>query len=275
MWQYAPAPTAYADSMDGGIRAGRFVAWGNAVLAGLVSPDTAAERICGRDSCHRVLNWAGQDADTLTVALARLRTAGATGLRLVLPVPGDVLGLPGPAAFNVDALAAGEAVLIDGSPDSGDGWGLIPTVLDENLDHCPGTAVHWQAARVNTGPGDQPTLGEAERELAETMRAATDALDALDVARWRPEAADRISEIRSGAKTDLLAPGYPARAHRVLALAQRVAAIAQLAADDDGAAFNLGGMAGRDAELRALIRAARRAQLAAYNCAAGQDARLA
>ncbi len=260
--------------MDSVLRSGRFVAWGNAVLAGLVSPDTAAERIAGRDGSHRVLEWAGSDEDTLTVALARLRTAGVTGLRLALPVPGDLLGLPGPAEFNVDALDAGEAVLLDGPQP----WGLVPQVGDEDPDDCIGIAVRWQAFRVSAGPGDPTSLAEAERELAETMRAVTDALDALEVARWRPEAADRISAIRSGGNGDLLAPGYPARAHRVLALAQRVAAIAELAADDDGAAFNVNGMAGRDAELRALARAARRAQLAAYNAVAtdaGQDLRFA
>jgi hypothetical protein len=249
--------------MDGVLRSGRFVAWGNAVLAGLVSPDTAAERIRGRDGCHRVLGFAGQESDTVTVALARLRTSGATALRLVLPVPGDLLGLPGPAAFNREALEAGETVLIDGEQ----AWGLLPSVLEEDPDDCPGTAVHWQAQHVNAAPLDLPSLGDAERELAETMRAATDALDALEVARWRPEAADRISQIRSGATADCLAPGYPQRAHRVLALAQRVAAITELAFDDDGAAYNLNGMTGRDAELRQLARAARRAQIAAYNAA--------
>jgi hypothetical protein len=260
------------------LRSGRFVAWGNAVLAGAVSPDTAAERVGGRDECHRVLGLAGQDEDTLTVTLARLRRVGATCLRLVLPVPGDLLGLPGPHEFNLDALDAGEAVLVDGTFENGvAAWGLIPEILDEHPDLCPGTAVHWHAQPINAAPTEFPTLSEAERELAETMRAATDALDALDVARWRPEAADRISEIRSGRGGDLLAPGYPQRAHRVLALAQRVAAIADLASDDDGGAYNIHGMSGRDAELRQLARAARRAQLAAYNSAAGpdQDARLA
>lgn len=253
------------------------MAWGNAVLAGLVSPDTAAERIAGHDECHRVLGLAGQDEDTLTVTLARLRNTGATGLRLVLPVPGDLLGLPGPNEFNLDALDVGEAVLVDGSFANAAAWGLIPAVCEEDPDYCPGTPVQWHARPINAGTMDLPSLGEAERELAETMRAATDALDALDVARWRPEAADRISEIRSGRGGDLLAPGYPQRAHRVLALAQRVAAIAELASDDDGGAFNINGMSGRDAELRQLARAARRAQLAAYNSAStsGQDVRLA
>jgi len=281
MWPCTPGGNPYAFPMDGTFRSGRFVAWGNAVLAGLVSPDTAAERICGPD-CHRVFAFAGQDEESVTVTLARLRKTGATGLRLVLPVPGDLLGLPGPAEFNLDALEAGEAVLIDGTFAGTAAWGLIPGLLEENPDDCPGTTVHWEARPVNASATDLPSLGEAERELAETMRAATDALDALDVARWRPEAADRISEIRAGRAGDILAPGYPQRAHRVLALAQRVAAIAELASDDDGAAFNINGIAGRDAELRQLARAARRAQLAAYNAAAydstngqGQDARLA
>ncbi|NGO73535.1 hypothetical protein G5C65_35445, partial [Streptomyces sp. SB3404] len=35
-------------------RSGRLAAWGNALLAGLVSPDEAAERITGEDDRHRV-----------------------------------------------------------------------------------------------------------------------------------------------------------------------------------------------------------------------------
>ena len=55
----------------------------------------------------------------LAYALARLRALGVTGLRLVLPRPGDAAGLPGPPAFNERAVGRGEAVLTVGGPPLG------------------------------------------------------------------------------------------------------------------------------------------------------------
>lgn len=267
-----PAPRAPT------LRSGRFVAWGNAVLAGQVSPDTAAERICGRDRPHRVVcaRW-GVPADaarpgpsflpagepsSLPVVLARLRAGGVQGLRLALPEPGDPLGLPGPVRFNELATAAGEAVLTVGPHPRG----LVPEILPEDPDGPAGVQVVWRvhpvAARVVL---DLPSLAEAERDLAETLRAATLALAELDVARWRPEAADAITAIRAYSDAEGLAPGYPARAHRVLALAQRIGAITALAADDPGAAFSASEIRARTEGLAPLARAARRAQVAAFN----------
>lgn len=261
--------------MDNGLRSGRFVAWGNAVLAGLVSPDAAAERICGADLPHRVLgatalapSLAGfDDAETgcsLPVLLAALRSTGVQALVLSLPVPGDPSGLPGPAAFNADALTAGEAVLTFGGPPCG----LIPADVEADPDTVAVTGTLWRVSPVEPRPApDLPSLAEAERELTETMRSATDALACLDVARWRPEAAEAIDAIRAGRGTDCLAPGYPQRAHRVLALALRVSAITELAGQDAGGAISARGVALRADELRPLARAARRAALAAYNAA--------
>lgn len=273
MWNSAPAPNTYADPMDSGLRSGRFVAWGNAVLAGLVSPDAAAERITGADRPHRVLGatllapslTALDDPVTgvsLPVLLAGLRPAGVQALVLALPVPGDPSGLPGPPEFNARAIHFGEAVLtVGGAP-----CGLLPEHIAEDPDGVPGPGALWRVEPVAVRAAlDLPSLAEAERELAETMRTATEALDALEVARWRPEAADRLDAIRANTGGECLAPGYPARAHRVLALAQRVNAIAELAADDSGAAYDVRGITGRAAELRPLARAARRAQIAAYN----------
>ena len=45
------------------------------------------------------------------MALRVLRRDGVQGSALVLPVPGDVYGLPGPPEFNAAAAQAGEAVL--------------------------------------------------------------------------------------------------------------------------------------------------------------------
>lgn len=269
--------------MNGGLRSGRFVAWGNAVLAGLVSPDTAADRICGRDRPHRVFGLScspgtlatlrpagGSGADpepegaSLPVMLAALRSTGATGLRIALPVPGDPLGLPGPAEFNALALEAGEAVLVDGAQ----ACGLVPELMPADPDGPDGETVRWQAHPVLGRLAlDVPSLAEAERELAETLREVTEALAAADIARWRPEAAERIGAIRDSAGAEGLAPGYPGRAHRVLALAQRLAAITELAVEDPGAAVSAGSIAARAEDLRPLARAARRAQVAAFNAA--------
>lgn len=67
-------------------RSGRLAAWGNALLAGLVSPDEAVSSIVGEDSVHRVLGLPGEAGPVgLTLALGRMRALGVTGLRVALP----------------------------------------------------------------------------------------------------------------------------------------------------------------------------------------------
>jgi hypothetical protein len=249
-------------------RSGRLVAWGNAWFAGLTSLDEAASYACGTDYPHRVTGMPGEDAPVgFTIALGRLRGLGASGLRLALPVPGDPLGLPGPAAFNELATEAGEAVLTAGGTEP---FGLVPEVTAYGPAGDRGVEVLWRVHPVRAARNnDLPSLAEAERELTEALRDTTEALTRMDVARWRPEAAAAIQAIRGHALEDGgLAPGYPARAHRVLALAQRLGAITALARGDAGAAVSVTETAARAAVLRPLERSSRRAQLAAYNAVA-------
>jgi hypothetical protein len=65
----------------------------------------------------------------------------------------------------------------------------------------------------------------------------------------------------------LLAPGYPPRAVRVLELAQRVAALVEIAEESAAGtgAVSAAQIAERDRLLRPVERAARRARVAAYN----------
>lgn len=246
-------------------RSARFVAWGNAWLDGHVSLDDAADRIVGHDEPHRVHGLPGEtdDAGTaIVVALGRLRGLGIQRLRLVLPAPGDPTGLPGPTTFNAEAIEAGEAVLTVG----GEPLALVPDVRTIGTPDDWICTVRWQVSAVNPPWATAlPSLAEAERELREALREATDELVQLDVARWRPELADALSAIRDGAGADdALPPGYPPRARRVLVLARRVGAIATLA-DDTGAAMSAQAMAARTAALRPLTTAARRAEVAAFN----------
>jgi hypothetical protein len=246
-------------------RSGRLTAWGNALLAGLAAPDDVAQRISAEDAVHRVAGLPGEPAPVgLTLALGRLRALGVTGLRLALPVAGHPLGLAGPPEFNARAMAAGEAVLAVGAV----ALGLVPEVHEAGPVGDLHVDVEWQCLPVRDAPpADVPSLGEAERELAEALRDATDALAQLDVAGAGPAAQAALEAYRARAERgrEVLAPGYPPRAVRVLELAQRVAALVSIASDGHGGAVSASQIAARAELLRPVERTARRAQVAAYN----------
>ncbi|MFI1283901.1 hypothetical protein ACH4U5_24685 [Streptomyces sp. NPDC020858] len=248
-------------------RSGRLAAWGNALLAGLVSPDEAVLSIVGEDAVHRVEGLPGEEGPVgLTLALGRLRAHGVTGLRVALPAPGHPLGLSGPAEFNARALEAEEAVVSVGAP-----LGLVPEVTEAGPAGDVHVSVTWHVLPVREAPpADVPSLSEAERELAESLREATVALTRMDVAGSGPVAEAALSAYRARAEAgrDALAPGYPARAVRVLALAQRVDLMVSLAYEKGhGGAVAASEMAARAEVLRPVERVARRALVAAYNSA--------
>ncbi|WP_225848550.1 hypothetical protein [Streptomyces sp. HPF1205] len=247
-------------------RSGRLVAWGNALLAGLVAPDDVAGRITAGDAAHRVSGLPGEEHGPvgLTLGLGRLRALGVTGLRLAMPVPGHPLGLSGPPEFNARAMEAGEAAVTVG----GAFLGLVPEVREAGPAGDVHVEVEWKCLPVRDAPpADVPSLAEAERELAEALRDATEALARLDVAGAGPaaQAAQEAYRARAARGREVLAPGYPPRAVRVLELAQRVAALVTIAADGHGGAVSASQIATRADVLRPVERTARRAQVAAYN----------
>ncbi|MDN3250072.1 MULTISPECIES: hypothetical protein [unclassified Streptomyces] len=246
-------------------RAGRLAAWGNALIAGMVSPDEAAIAIVGEDAVHRVAGLPGESAPVgLTLALGRLRALGARGLRVALPAPGHPLGLSGPPEFNARALEAEEAVVCHGAA-----LGLVPEVYEAGPEGDVHVEVVWHCLAVREAPpADVPSLGEAERELAEALRDATEMLTRLDVAGSGPVAEAAVAAYRARAERgrEVLAPGYPPRAVRVLELAQRVGMLISLAYENGhGGAVSASEMAARGEVLRPVERTARRAQVAAYN----------
>ncbi|MFJ4436689.1 hypothetical protein [Streptomyces sp. NPDC088923] len=248
-------------------RSGRLTAWGNALFAGLVPPDDAASAIVGEDVVHRVTGLPGERGPVgLTLALGRLRALGARGLRLALPAPGHPLGLSGPPEFNAAALDAEEAVVAVGVP-----YGLVPEVFEAGPAGDAHVEVEWRCMPVREAPpADVPSLGEAERELAEAMREATAVLSRLDVAASGPVAEAAIGAYRArlhgAGASEVLAPGYPARAVRVVELGRRIGVLVSLAYESGhGAAVSAGEMAARAEALRPVERTARRALVAAYN----------
>jgi hypothetical protein len=120
------------------------------------------------------------------------------------------------------------------------------------------------------GDPDVPQLAEAERELAHAMRSATDVL--LGTGGPAP-GTGRTGSARGLGGTGAwdspgqdvsagLAPGYPGRAHRVSALAQRLTVALRLAGERG---LTSGEVAARNEALRDLDRAIRRAMVAAHH----------
>ncbi|NRQ31366.1 hypothetical protein HII36_05870 [Nonomuraea sp. NN258] len=219
------------------------VAWGNAWLAGHVGLDEAADRV------EAVGGPVVAGELPLRRYLAELRADGLRELRLALPAPGDPLGLSGPPPFNSAAVDAGQAVIAV-LPDRC--LGLVP-----GLDLRGSSYVGIRLSVQECGPvrHDLPSLAEAERELTMAMRAATEALTSVDgPSQERPERLGRLG--------GELAPGYPARAHRVSTLATRLSAVLELA-DERG--LTTGQIAVRGSALRELDRAVRRALVAAHH----------
>ena len=251
-------------------RSARLVAWSNAVALGLASPDLAAAEVVADDPPHRVVGL-GPDPVSMPVLLAMVRRSGQATARLALPVPGDPVGLPATDPVLVPAIEAGEvAVLPDvtaAASDAGDAleaaWGLVPAVEE--------SGVRWTAYRTagSTPTNGATSLPDAEQGLAQSLREATAVLDRLDAASWTDQDADDVAALRSGRLDgDGLAPGYPDRAAAVLVRARRLRTIVRLASRGDGGTLTASAAVQRVAALAPLDRAARHAEMAAYNAVA-------
>ena len=255
-------------------RSALLAAWGNAWLAGEAGLPELVERVTAHDDSHTVVGLAVDDLP-VDRAVARLRAGGVQRLRVVLPAPGDAVGLPGPGPFTAAALTASEGVLAL-RPD-GSGTGLVPTLTSHGsaFDGTV-TTVTWASYDVVVaGPDPGPYLHDAEHDLRRGVLACAGALRELDVARWRPEVAEALQELRGQARAGLdedeLPGGYPVRARELLVRARQLAGVLALAGEDLGGAVDTREVAAREAALRDLARLVRHAHVAAYN-SYGHDA---
>jgi hypothetical protein len=219
--------------------------WGTAWLRGHVVSDHMVDGVVDGDAVHLVGGADG--AEPLVLGLGRLRSAGATGFGLALPVAGDPLGLGGPNTFNTAALAAGEAVVATGAD-----VGLVPDRV--------GASVTWGE---HPALGRQvPDVGEADRALRSALLETADELARLDVARWRPEVADELIDLRHP-RPVAAPPGVPSRCLSLAGRGMQAMTIVELALVDDGGAISAAETTERRSALASLERAARRAIVAA------------
>jgi hypothetical protein len=244
------------------VRSGPLAAWAAAFFAGRVSLDQAADAVTGADAPHQVGGLPAFDVELVPLreVLVGWRRAGGS-VRAVLPVAGDVRGLPGPAAFRSAALEHGEAV-------AGAGLGVVPEVVDFAPSSAPSTVL-WQAFLVDPAPPDHIPVADAQYELTTAIRESASALSAADVAGWIDDIADALHDARRASEWLNLPPGFPPRAIALLAQAERLQAILDLAfSDPTGGAIDRTGIAARTSALRPLATAVRRARIAGYNAEA-------
>ena len=221
------------------------VCWGNAWLAGHVGLDEAADRVERQAGPH-----SSPEAPATSPSADSSPTCGRglKSLRLPCPSPGDPLGLSGPPPSTPRPSRPGRPPS-PCFPTGASGW-------------CP-----WRPPRVIVRGGSLavhggrhpyartcPRVAEAERELtARCGRRPT---------RCSAWTGPRRSPRRLETSAASLAPGYPARAHRVAALAARLDAVLRVA-DERG--LTSGQIAARGQALRELDRAVRRARVAAHH----------
>jgi hypothetical protein len=241
--------------------------WSSAWLSGAAAADDVLDALQDWAELHEVVAADERVASTLEIPvrgeagaspaalLAALRRSGAVNAELVMPVPGDVRGLGGASRFASEALRAGEAVVV------GD-LGIVPERLGNNVETG---IIRWTVFEIErtTPPANVP-LGEAEHELTGAMRVAAGMLIELGVAKQRVGVREEL-QARVAERTKSRWPeGMPQRALRVLQRAAEVAAILELAMEDEpGGALSASAAHKRAEALRPLFHAVRTARCAA------------
>lgn len=261
------------------LRSATLALWARAWLDGHVSFDEVIDTVTGAGAAPVVLELpvvpgAQVDAgepharhagpplarptlDRLGAVLIAWRAARAD-VRLVLPVAGDVRGVPGPRPFLDAALEAGEGVY-------GGGLGLVPLPETPGARTATDIPPGWRAFAVGAAAPDPLQLSEAEHEMAAAMRETASLFLAAGLTGGAVPATDLARARR--ASVDLRIPaGFPPRAAALLSQAERLQAMLALAArDPQGGGIDRAAIGVRAEALRQLAGTVRRARLAAYN----------
>ena len=243
--------------------------WSAAWIAGSVAADDVLDALAPWSDAHDVVaadagvavttdlptpDRAGAGLATLLVLLRR-RVSPGVGLdaRVVLPAPGDVRGLPGPAALRTAAIDAREAVVLAGAD-----LALVPSPVADGV-------LRWTVHLVDgVPPPSHPSLADAEHDLRTAVRDAASTLAEMDVARHRPGVREEIAATLRRRPQPQWPAGTPGRPLRVLQHADEVEAILLAASGDDtGGAVSSSAVLARTDALRPLATAVRGARVAA------------
>jgi hypothetical protein len=222
--------------------------WTNAWFAGQAAPDDVLEAISRWAPLQSVaaydavaagntgLPWPGPPDAGAVSLLQTLRTAAGPRdstcrpslISPVLPVPGDVRGLPADTQFEAEALAAGEAV-VAAQPGGPAAIGLVPDFADDDPDTGDAGVLYWTVYALPSAPiAEQHDLGDAEYALRSAVRSAADALADIELRSAGAGVADPrllVSQLLEASRRHRIPRHAPSRALRVLENAAHVDAI--------------------------------------------------
>jgi hypothetical protein len=239
--------------------------WASAWLHGSAAPDAVIDGLHSWAGLHEVvaadeatarqldLPAPGAAPASVVGLLAAARRAGADGGQLLLPVPGDVRGLPPKASLVAAALDSGEVAVLTGAELT-----VVPTVVADGV-------LRWTVfADGPLPPAPEPALPDAEHGLRGAVRQAATTLVELGVARHRPGVRAEIAETLERRVRPPWPEGTPGRTLRVLEQADEVEAILRAAnTDNPGSSLSASVVAARSAALRPLFTAVREARRSA------------
>lgn len=241
--------------------------WAAAWLHGAAAPDDVIDALHTWAGLHEVvaaddeaavvldLPTAGGAAGSVVGLLGAARRVGAQSGRLLLPVPGDVRGLPSDGGLTTAALTAGEVTALGGG---GVDLAAVPEAVADGV-------LRWTVFTPAATPSaEEPLLAEAEHGLRGAVRQAASALVDLDVARHRPGVRAEIAEAMERRVRPPWPEATPGRTLRVLEQADEVEAILRAAERDaPGGALSAAAAAARSSVLRPLFTAVREARRSA------------
>jgi len=235
--------------------------WTNAWLAGQAAPDDVLDALSLWAPRHSVTAYDSEAATVTGLPWPDLNDAGAVSLlqtlrsaagsrsarepafRVVLPIPGDVRGLPANTTCARDAVAAGEAMVV--SAEHGPAIGLVPDFeyadddedgfTDTGFDPAPELcALSWTAYSLpSVPPAPYADLGEAEYALRSAVRSAAEALTRLRAGGSGLDIDDprgMIEQLLDSGRVHTAPEHAPTRAIRVLENAAHVDAIITVSA---------------------------------------------
>ncbi|MGU3433174.1 hypothetical protein ACNHUS_09150 [Actinomycetes bacterium M1A6_2h] len=253
--------------------------WTGSWLGGGASPDDVIDAVCARAPMNLVVAGDVVTADRCSLPWPTPRDLGVTELlrvvreaatsagpnatvRLVLPAPGDVRGLPVRSDFSTAAVLSGEGVLV-GAPGA-TGIGIVPAVEGPDV-------LRWSVFATDV-PEFVPdaSLREIEYSMRETVREAALTLTRQQTVGTSAASVDARSVIDAHID-EANRHAYPPmdeRITRILDTADRVAAILAVAEKNSPAQGTTGSAAlAREDVLRPLYTAVRSARLVAIGTA--------